>query len=81
MLLDFFLTTLVVMVLFLIGGWCARTVARAVAHVRARARVCVPSALSAIYSCGNRSKVDLKIARRRRPKKSVRGDSRPKGNM
>merc|ERR1711904_272819 len=52
--------------------------------MRARARdacVRVPSALSAIYSCGNFSKVDFKIARRRRPKEIVRGDSRLKGNM
>ena len=50
-------------------------------RARARVRACVPSALSAIYSCGNFSKVDFKIARRRRPKEIVRGDSRLKGNM
>ena len=72
---QFFLTTLVVMVLFLIGGWCAR------ACVCVCVRACVPSALSAIYSCGNFSKVDFKIAWRRRPKEIVRGDSRLKGNM
>ena len=54
---------------------------RWVVRARARVRACVPSALSAIYSCGNFSKVDFKIARRRRPKKIVRGDSRLKGNM
>ena len=72
------------MVLFLIGGWCARACARVRARRRTRARascVRVPSALSAIYSCGNFSKVDFKIARRRRPKEIVRGDSRLKGNM
>ena len=47
------------MVLFLIVGG---------ARLLARSRARVPSALSAMYSCGSCSKIDFKMARRRRPK-------------
>ena len=63
------------------GSVFNRWVVRARACVCVCVRACVPSALSAIYSCGNFSKVDFKIAWRRRPKEIVRGDSRLKGNM